>query len=169
MAGFLNLLSPRQKASQKQGWKPEQVRRAGGGRPQTRAVGPRTRACGRRPRRQAPAPVTGASGRRRGRRGSSVLCRLCVLPWAAAWPRDVCGLRPASPPGSGWVAMRPAPPNTTPTRPGRPSVPLASQPLKRGLRSSPISGFRSGGPGTPVRGSPAIPHLASAARLVCFD
>lgn len=89
MAGFLNLLSPRQKASQKQGWKPEQVRRAGGGRPQTRAVGPRTRACGRRPRRQAPAPVTGASGRRRGRRGSSVLCRLCVLPWAAAWPRRV--------------------------------------------------------------------------------
>lgn len=59
MAGFLNLLSPRQKASQKQGWKPEQVRRAGGGRPHTQAVGPDTGV-----RSQAAAPGPGPSDRR---------------------------------------------------------------------------------------------------------
>lgn len=46
---------------------------------------------------------------------------------------------------------------------------LTFQPLKQGLGSFLLSGFHFGGAGTPVRGSPATPHLGRADRLVCFD
>lgn len=126
----------------------------------------------------APAPlrIWGALGRGE----VPVICRLCVSRRNAAWPREVRGLcpcspvlRPASLSGSGWVAGSHAA-RPREHRPrlalGAPSLALPSQPLKQGLGSSPISGFRWGGrAGTPVRGSPAILYLASADRLVCFD
>lgn len=49
------------------------------------------------------------------------------------------------------------------------SLSLTFQPLKQGLGSFLISRFCFGGAGTPVRWSPATPHLGLADRLVCFD